>query len=81
MQIPKNPLELFRLYTQFAHNNNPMWAFKKVFGNDPVFNRLEQMISGKSEEEVKNTVLNLCSERGINVNKCISILRGVGFKI
>lgn len=81
MQMPKSPFELYQIYCSVMGYSNPMQAFQRMFGNNPVFNRLNQMIDGKSEEEVKQIVLNLCKERGLNVEKGISMLRNVGFKL
>ena len=81
MQMPKNPLELYQIYCNVMGYSNPMQAFQRMFGNNPVFSRLNQMVDGKSEEEVKQIVFNLCKERGLNIEKGISILKGVGFKL
>lgn len=37
--------------------------------NDPLFKRAQQMVNGKSEQEIKQIASNLCKERGIDMDK------------
>lgn len=40
-----------------------------VLQNNPLFQRATQMASGKSEKELEQVALNLCKQRGIDINK------------
>jgi hypothetical protein len=36
---------------------------------NPLYKRAEQMARGKSENELKQVAVNLCKQRGININE------------
>lgn len=40
-----------------------------VFQNNPLFQRAKQMASGKSEKELEQVAMNLCRQRGVDINK------------
>lgn len=40
-----------------------------VFQNNPLFQRAKQMVSGKSEKELEQVAMNLCKQRGIDINQ------------
>lgn len=42
---------------------------RQMIGNNPLFQRAQQMASGKSEEELKQIANNLCKQRGINIEE------------
>ena len=50
-------------------------------GNNPLFQRAIQMTQGKSEEEIKQIVLNVAQERGIDKNKLNTMLSQFGYKL
>lgn len=37
--------------------------------NNPLYKRAQQMAQGKSEKELEQTALNLCKQRGIDINQ------------
>lgn len=39
-----------------------------MFQNNPLFQRAQQMVQGKSEHEIEQIASNLCKQRGININ-------------
>lgn len=39
-----------------------------MFQNNPLFQRAQQMVQGKSEKEIEQIASNLCKQRGININ-------------
>ena len=39
-----------------------------MFQNNPLFQRAQQMVQGKSEQEIEQIASNLCKQRGININ-------------
>lgn len=39
-----------------------------MFQNNPMFQRAQQMVQGKSEQEIEQIASNLCKQRGININ-------------
>lgn len=44
----------------------------KIFGNNPAFKRAQEMATGKSEKEIQQIAINLCKEKGIDINKAYS---------
>lgn len=49
---------------------NPMeMMINQMFGNNPMFQRAKQMASGKNEQEIKQIAMNLCKQRGIDINE------------
>ena len=46
--------------------------------NPALFNRVMQMMNGKTQQQMRETVLNVAHERGIDINKFAS---QYGFKI
>lgn len=40
-----------------------------MFKNHPMYKRALEMTNGKSEEEIKQVINNLCQQRGININE------------
>ena len=50
-------------------------------GNNPLFQRAIQMTQGKSEEEIKQIVLNVAQERGISKDKLNAMLSQFGYKL
>jgi hypothetical protein len=50
-------------------NSNNLEQLKKQFANHPLFNRAEQMVSGKTPEEIEQIAKNLCQQRGINFDE------------
>lgn len=41
---------------------------QQMVRNNPLYKRAEQMAQGKSEEELKQVAVNLCKQRGIDIN-------------
>ncbi len=42
---------------------------QKMIRHNPLYRRAEQMAQGKSEEELKQVAVNLCQQRGINLDE------------
>lgn len=41
---------------------------QQMVRNNPLYKRAEQMAQGKSDEELKQVAVNLCKQRGIDIN-------------
>jgi hypothetical protein len=48
------------------NNNSQLQMLLSQFGNNPLFNRAQQMASGKTPQELERVARNLCEQRGIN---------------
>lgn len=50
-------------------------------GNNPAFQRAEQMMQGRSPEEMQQVVKNVCSEQGLDFNQITGMLKNIGIKL
>lgn len=41
---------------------------QQMIRNNPLYKRAEQMAQGKNENELKQVAVNLCKQRGIDIN-------------
>lgn len=48
-------------------NNNPL----SLFSNNPLFVRAQQMAEGKTPEELQQIALNICKEKGLDMNQML----------
>ena len=42
---------------------------QQMIKGNPLYKRAEKMAQGKSEDELKQVAVNLCQQRGININE------------
>ena len=48
---------------------NPLEAMlNQMFANNPAFKRAQEMAAGKSPQEIQQIAVNLCNQRGIDIN-------------
>ena len=64
-----NPLTMMQMFNQIKGSNNPM------------FGRAMEMAQGKSPEQLKETVMNLAKQRGIDPQQAQQMLSQFGIKI
>ena len=48
-------------------NNNLL----NLFSNNPLFARAQQMAEGKTPEELQQIALNICKEKGLDMNQML----------
>lgn len=60
-----NPMELM----QIMQSNNPMMLMQQRYGNEPAFQKAMQMVEGKNPQQIKQTVLNLARQKGMDQNQ------------
>lgn len=63
------------------HSNNPAAMVQQMLGNNPMFQRAMQMGQGKSEDEIKQIVKNLASQRGMDINQLNMMLSQFNMKL
>lgn len=62
--------------------NQQMQAqLQQMFGNSPNFQRAMQMVQGKSEEQIQQTVMNLMQTQGISMDNLKQIAGRYGLKL
>lgn len=49
--------------------------------NSPLFQRAIKMTEGKSESEIKEVVLNVAKQKGIDINQLNTMLSQFGYKL
>lgn len=45
---------------------------QQMYQNNPMFKRAQQMANGKSEQELQQIAVNLCKQRGIDINQAFN---------
>ena len=76
-----NPLTMMQMFNQIKGSNNPRGMMQQMFGNNPRFGRAMDMAQGKSPEQLKETVMNLAKQRGIDPQQAQQMLSQFGIKI
>jgi hypothetical protein len=70
-----NPMQLIQMISQSA---NPMQFMMGMFGQNPIFQQAMQMAQGKTTDQLKQTVQNVASQKGIDLD---SVQRQFGIKL
>lgn len=50
-----------------TNNNSPL----NLFSNNPLFARAQQMAEGKSPEELQQIAINICKEKGLDLEQML----------
>lgn len=45
---------------------------QQMYQSNPMFKRAQQMANGKSEQELQQIAVNLCKQRGIDINQAFN---------
>lgn len=73
-----NPLQLISMIKQ---NNNPINFMQNILGSNPQFQRVMQMVDGKTPEEMKQVAMNLCEQQGIDFSQAVNHMKSMGLNI
>ena len=73
-----NPMQLIQMLNQ---SNNPTGMMQGMFNNNPLMQRALEMGKGKSEEEMKQIVMNMAQTRGMNQEQLANFLMQFGLKL
>lgn len=73
-----NPMQLIQMLNQ---SNNPAGLMQGMFGNNPLMQRALEMGKNKSEEEMKEIVMNMAQTRGMNQEQLANFLAQFGLKL
>lgn len=74
-------MQMFQLVSQLKNNPNPMAMIEKMCGNNPLFKQAQEMVRGKSPEEISQTIQNVCKTKGIDYNQVQSVAQSFGIYI
>ena len=67
-----NPMQLFQM---LRGAQNPMQMMMSMFGSNPQFNQIMQIVQGKSPQELEQYVRNAYQSNGQDINQ---VLRQLG---
>lgn len=73
-----NPMQIIQMLNQ---SNNPMGVMQGMFGNNPLMQRALEMGNGKSENELKQIVMNMAQNRGMDQQQLAAFLMQFGLKL
>lgn len=73
-----NPLQLISMIKQ---NNNPINFMQNILGSNPQFQRVMQMVDGKTPEEMQQVAMNLCEQQGIDFSQAVNQMKSMGLNI
>lgn len=62
-------------------NQQMQMQLQQMFGNNPNFNRAMQMVQGKTEQQIQQTVMNLMQSQGMSMDNLRQIASQYGFKL
>ena len=64
-----NPLQLIGM---LQNSNNPMEIVRQMFGNNPKYAQIMQIIQGKNTQQLEQYVRNLYQSQGQDINNIAS---------
>lgn len=73
-----NPLQVL---SQLSKVQNPQAMMLQMFQGNPAMERAMEMTNGKSEEEIKQVVMNLSKQVGVDFDSLLDMVKNMGLKI
>ena len=73
--------QLMQMLTMLNNCGNPQAMLNQMANNNPTMQRAIQMTQGKSEDEIKATVLNLARQQGITDQQLGGLMDMLGLKL
>lgn len=73
-----NPLQIL---SQLSKAQNPQAIMSQMFQGNPAMERAMEMTNGKSEEEIKQIVMNLSKQVGVDFDGLLNMAKGMGIKL
>ena len=73
-----NPLQVL---SQLSKVQNPQAMMLQMFQGNPAMERAMEMTNGKSEEEIKQVVMNLSKQVGVDFVSLLDMVKNMGLKI
>ncbi len=71
---------MMQMLQMMQQSGDPKQFMLSNFGNNPQFQSIMQMMQGKSPMEVEQMVRQIASQRGINIDNIINMLRQSGIR-
>lgn len=73
-----NPMQLI---SQLTSAGNPAQMMNNLLSTNPQYQRVLQMVNGKSPNQMREVAMNLCKEQGIDFEQACNQMRQMGLKI
>lgn len=73
-----NPMQMIQM---FQNSQNPMGLIQNMLGSNPQFQRVMQMVNGKSPAEMEQIARNLCAQSGVDFNSAVDGMRKMGLNM
>lgn len=70
-------MQVIQMASKVRNSNNPEQMFMQMFGNNPEVQRMIGQFQGMNEQQLQSMVQNLCSQRGIDFNAIMQMVRGL----
>ena len=80
MMNVNNPVMQMMQMMQKA-KGNPMQMIDSMMGGNPQYQRVMQMVNGKSPKEVRQVVMNLCEQQGVDFTGMVEQMKGMGINV
>ena len=74
-------MNLMQVIQMLNQSNNPAGLVQGAFGNNPLMQRALKMGEGKSEEELKQIVVSMAKNRGMDESQLANYLSQFGLKL
>lgn len=73
-----NPMQIMQM---LQNAQNPMSLIQNMFGSNPQFQRVMQMVDGKTPAEMEQIAKNLCAQSGVDFSSAVGNMRRMGLNI
>lgn len=73
-----NPIQIFSMING---GGDPKQIINQMLSGNPQFQRVMQMVDGKTPKEMEQVARNLCEQRGMDFNQAVNQMRQMGLKI
>lgn len=79
MQGGFNPMQLISQLQSGV--GDPMKMLNGMLGNNPQYQRVMQMVKGKSPAEMRQVAQNLCQQNGVDFSQAVDQMRQMGINV
>ena len=74
-----NPMQMMQMMQKAK--GNPMQMIDSMMRGNPQYQRVMQMVNGKSPKEVRQVVMNLCEQQGVDFTGMVEQMKGMGINV
>lgn len=74
-----NPFQMVQMLQQAK--GNPMQIFENMASGNPQYQRVMQMVNGKSPQEIRKVCMNLCEQQGVDFSGMVNQMKSMGINV